>query len=132
MKIWQQHGSEHSANLVMIGHFKDAAEATRAEEIISMLRQQVEIDQSNGTPIEYSSSGRYSKDMLDLLKKLDLWSIGPSELDQLNYDVGVEAQANKVIIKTDETEISVFLKVLFDRGARIEVFSAHTHPEIKY
>ncbi len=132
MKIWQQHGSEHSANLVMIGHFEDAAEATRAEEIISMLRQQVEMDQSNSTPIEYSSSGRYSKDMLDLLKKLDLWSIGPSELDQLNYDVGVEAQANKVIIKTDETEISVFLKVLFERGARIEVFSAHTHPEIKY
>ena len=30
MKIWYQHGSEHSANLVMIGHFEDATEATKA------------------------------------------------------------------------------------------------------
>ena len=32
MKIWYQHGSEHSANLVMIGHFKDASDATKAKD----------------------------------------------------------------------------------------------------
>ena len=34
MKIWQGYGSEHSMNLVMIGHFKDAGSAVKAKELI--------------------------------------------------------------------------------------------------
>jgi hypothetical protein len=41
MKIWYQHGSEHSANLVMIGHFEDVTEATKAEEVIDAISKQV-------------------------------------------------------------------------------------------
>ena len=41
MKIWYQNGSEHSANLVMIGHFEDAANATKAKEIIDIPRGSV-------------------------------------------------------------------------------------------
>ena len=48
MKIWYQHGSEHSANLVMIGHFKNATEATRAKEIVDALTNQVAEDQAKG------------------------------------------------------------------------------------
>jgi fructosamine-3-kinase len=49
MKIWYHHGSEHSANLVMIGHFEDATEAEKAKEIIDALTKQVAEDQNNGT-----------------------------------------------------------------------------------
>lgn len=31
MKIWQGYGSEHSMNLVMIGHFKSPKDATHAQ-----------------------------------------------------------------------------------------------------
>ena len=37
MKIWQSFGSEHSSNLVMIGHFKNVADAQEAQKLIEIL-----------------------------------------------------------------------------------------------
>lgn len=132
MKIWCQYGSEHSANLVMIGHFEDATEATKAKEIIDALTDQVARDQESGALVVGSPSGRYGKEMLDLLRKLNVASIGPGELEQFAYDVDVHVQGSDVVVTTDEIDISAFLKVLFDRGARIEVYSAHDHPGTGY
>ena len=132
MKIWQQHGSEHSANLVMIGHFKDATEATRAKEIIDALTRQVVEDQDTGALVLGSPSERYGKAMGDLLSKLNVATIGPRELEQFLYDVNVTLEGSRIILTTEEIEISAFLKVMFDRGARIEVYSAHNYPETEY
>ena len=57
MKIWYQHGSEHSANLVMIGQFEDATEATKAKEIIDALTNQVAEDEYNGTLVRRQPFG---------------------------------------------------------------------------
>ena len=113
MKIWYQHGSEHSANLVMIGHFVKATDATKVIEIVNALTKQVAAD--------------HEKDMLDLLGRLNIMSIGPNELEQFLYDVSVKADGSKVILTTDEIDVSAFLKIMFDQGARIEVYSAHDH-----
>ncbi len=132
MKIWCQYGSEHSANLVMIGHFEDTTEATTAKEIIDALTDQVARDEESGALVVGSPSGRYGKEMLDLLSKLNVASIGPGELEQFAYDVRVDVQGSDVVVSTDEIDISAFLKVLFGRGARIEVYSAHRHPGPDY
>jgi hypothetical protein len=132
MKIWYQHGSEHSANLVMIGHFKDATEATKAKEIIDELTKQVLEDQDKGALVLGSPSERYSGAMLDLLARLNVASIGPRELEQLLYEASVEVEGSKMILTTEEVDISAFLKVIFDRGARIEVYSAHDYPNTEY
>lgn len=132
MKIWYQHGSEHSANLVMIGHFADATEATKAKEIIDELTKQVSADQDKGTTVLGSPSERYGNDMLDLLSRLNVHSIGPRELEQLLYEFNIKVEGSKLILTTDEIEVSAFLKVMFDQGARIEVYSAHTHPDAEY
>ncbi len=129
MKIWYQHGSEHSANLVMIGHFKDASEATKAKEIIDELTKQVAEDQDKGALVLGSPSERYGKEMLDLLSRLNIMSIGPRELEQFLYEVSVKVETSKIILTTDESDISAFLKVMFDHGARIEVYSAHDYPD---
>lgn len=128
MKIWSQHGSEHSANLVMIGHFEDANEATKAMEIIDALSKQVERDQENGTLIVGSPSDRYSKEMLDLLGRLSV-SIGPQEVEQFAYDFSADVEGSDLVLTTEELDISAFLKVMFLKGARIEVYSAHEHPD---
>ena len=128
MKIWYQHGSEHSANLVMIGHFEDATEATKAKEIIDALTKQVAEDQEKGTIVIGSPSERYGKEMLDLLGRLNIGSIGPQELEQFAYEVRVKVEGSDVVLTTDELDISAFLKVMFHHGARIEVYSAHDHP----
>lgn len=132
MKIWYQHGSEHSANLVMIGHFADATEATKAKEIIDELTKQVSADQDKGAIVLGSPSERYSKELLDLLSRLNIHSIGPQELEQFLYEFSVKVEDSKVILTTEEIDISAFLKVLFDQGARIEVYSAHDHPDSEY
>jgi hypothetical protein len=132
MKVWYQHGSEHSANLVMIGHFQDAREAGKAKEIIDEISQQVEADQAKGTLVVGSPSERFGKEMLDLLMRLNIGSIGPAELEQFAYDVKAKVAGNKVVITTDELDIIAFLKVIFHQGARIEVYSAHDHPGTAY
>jgi hypothetical protein len=123
MKIWYQHGSEHSANLVMIGHFEDATEAAKAKEIIDAITKQVAEDQDKGTLVIGSPSERYGKEMLALLGRLNIASIGPQELEQFAYEVRVEVEGSDVVLTTDELDISAFLKVMFLRGARIEVYS---------
>src|SRR5262245_4551553 len=132
MKIWHQHGSEHSANLVMIGHFEDATEATKAKEIIDALTKQVAEDLGKGALVVGSRPERYGMEMLDLLGRLNVASIGPGELEQFAYEVNVKVQGNKVIVTTEEFDIAAFLKVMFLRGARIEVYSAHDHPDTGY
>jgi len=132
MKIWCQYGSEHSANLVMIGHFEDAIEATKAKEIIDALTDQVARDQESGALVVGSPSGRYGKEMLDLLSKLNVASIGPAELEQFAYDVDVDVEGSDVVVTTEEIDVSAFLKVMFHCGARIEVYSAHYHPGTDY
>ena len=129
MKIWYQHGTEHSANMVMIGHFKDAAEATNAKEIIEALKKQVAEDQNSGTLILGSPSEHYGKEMLDLLARLDMHLIGPQELEQFAYDFDIRVEGTTVVFRTEEFDISAILKVMFHQGARIEVFSAHDHPD---
>jgi hypothetical protein len=132
MKIWYQHGSEHSANLVMIGHFEDATEAAKAKEIIDALTEQVVKDQESGALEIGSPSDRYGKEMLDLLGHLNISSIGPAELEQFAYEVNVKVEGQSVVISTEELDIAAFLKVLFIRGARVEVYSAHNYPETAY
>lgn len=129
MKIWYQHGSEHSANLVMIGRFEDATEAAKAKEIIDALKEQVAKDEQSGALVFGSPSARYGKEMLALLGRLNVASIGPAELEQFAYDVNVELEDQSVVITTDELDIAAFLKVLFLRGARIEVCSAHDYSD---
>jgi Family of unknown function (DUF6375) len=64
-------------------------------------------------------------------KNTNLYSIGPPELEQFNYDVHVEQKANTLILTTDESEVSAFLKLLIERGAKVEVYSAHDYPDSK-
>lgn len=128
MKVWYQHGSEHSANLVMIGHFVDATAALRAKEIIAALTTQVLEDEEKGTLVIGSPSDRFGEEMLHLLGSLNVNVLGPSELEQLAYDVNVEVEGDKIVVTTEELDIAAFLKILVQQGARIEVYSAHDYP----
>ena len=77
-----------------------------------------------GNPLD-----RYGKEMLDLLARLNVASIGPGELEQFAYEVNTKAEGKSIVVTTDELDIAAFLKVLIHRGARIEVYSAHDFPD---
>lgn len=124
MKIWNSYGSEHSANLVMIGKFKDAAAAERAKVIIDEITQFMA-----NSPDDHRRADRYSDDALGLLQKVDFYSVAPAELEQFIYDVHVDLRGDQLVITTDELDVSAFLKLMIDKGARVEVYSAHDYPD---
>lgn len=130
MKLWLGYGSEHSHNLVMIGHFQEVADAKRAEHMLHRLEALVneEIGAKRmevGTGVE-----RFSDHVRHVLHtELRLYSVGPTELEQFAYDVRVKRADNDIVITTDEIDVSAFLKVLIDQKAKIEVYSAHYYPD---
>lgn len=127
MKIWHSFGSEHSMNLVMIGRFKSIGDASKAKEVIDQLIENL------GDHIEVGSyRDDYDTEVLNLLNKLKCYSIGPAELEQFLYDVSVNQEDDSIILKTEERDVSAFLKVFIDNGARVEVYSAHDYEDTPY
>ncbi|MFN2533023.1 MAG: DUF6375 family protein [Pyrinomonadaceae bacterium] len=124
MKIWNSYGSEHSSNLVMIGTFKEVASAKRAEEIIDEMTSFMADSED-----DHEDAINFSDLALTLLHKVRVHSLRPAELAQFRYDVRTERSDNKIVITTDEYDISGFLKILIDEGARVEVYSAHLNPD---
>lgn len=123
MKIWNSFGSEHSANLVMIGKFKDSGSAEKTKAAIDQLTECIRLSGD-----DLHGADRYPEGVLEVLRKVKIHSVAPAELDQFNYDVHVELEDDKLVIKTDEIDVSVFLKLMIDNGARVEVYSAHDYP----
>ena len=66
MKIWNSYGSEHSANLVMIGTFKDATSAEKAKEIIDEITKFMI---NTGDDDDYRGADHYSDPVLELLEE---------------------------------------------------------------
>jgi hypothetical protein len=132
MKVWYGYGSEHSMNLVMIGRFKDAGNAHTVKEIFDQLTAQLGADVDAGLTEVGDGAERYTDGMRATLTKVNVHLIGPAEIEQFGYDVRVEVEGDKVVITTEESDVSAFLKVLIDKGARVEVYSAHDYPETGY
>jgi Flp pilus assembly secretin CpaC len=128
MKIWYGYGSEHSMNLVMIGRFREAADAASAGQIIEWFMEQVQADVQEGLVKVGEHTGKFTERMFDLFRRTNVASISPAEFEQFVYDVQVKVEDKQVIVTTEEIDISAFLKVLLLKGARVEVFSAHDFP----
>lgn len=128
MKIWNQYGSEHSMNLVMIGTFKETRNAESAKQLIDTLIDYVRNEPPRSDDDDPRES-RFSKATMDFMIGTKLSTIGASELEQFQYEVHVETEGNKVVLKTDESEVSGFMKLLIEKGARVEVYSAHDYPD---
>ncbi|MFC9104601.1 DUF6375 family protein [Streptomyces rochei] len=129
MKVWYGYGTEHSMNLVMIGRFEDATAAERAHTIIKELTKALQAEEEAGRLIVGEPDDRFSDEVLALLSDLNIHSIGPRELEQFLYDLTMRREGDSIVVTTDETDVQALLKVLLDKGARIEVYSAHDHPD---
>lgn len=129
MKIWTEYGSEHSMNLVMIGHFKEVENANKAKLIIDAITQTIETNRKLVEDLNEPYAQRYSPEILDVLQKHNLVLVAPEELEQFTYDISVELNCQDIVVTTDESEVSAFLKILIENGAMVEVYSAHDYPD---
>jgi hypothetical protein len=128
MKIWNGYGSEHSMNLVLIGRFKRAQDAEEVEKNIDKLSAQASKDDSHSLFFAGPEDQRFSDDMLSLLRSLNLNTLGPADLGQLVSEHHLSREGDQITVTTDEAEVSAFVKLFIDAGAKVEVFSAHDYP----
>lgn len=128
MKIWNEYGSEHSMNLVLIGKFKRAQDAEKVEKDIDKLSAQASKDDSHSISFGEPEDHRFSDDMLSLLRSLKLNTLGPADLGQLVSEHQLRREGDRIIVTTDEAEVSAFVKLFIEAGGKVEVFSAHDYP----
>lgn len=125
MKIWFGFGSEHSANLVIIGKFKDGAKASEA---LSLLNDVVKIARSEEESgrLKLGEPYKFSQELLDLCMAKSL-PLNDNDPEELVYEHHVKQEGEKLIVTTEEMTVGAFLKVFLNAGAKIEVYSAHEH-----
>ncbi|MGA7982775.1 MAG: DUF6375 family protein, partial [Chromatiaceae bacterium] len=102
MKFWNGYGSEHSANLVLIGHFKSADDAATAVEKLNAIRNQADEDEADKSSPSLFEAERYSDQMLQLLSKIHIHSLAPIELQQFLLDISWKSEGDRVVITTEE------------------------------
>lgn len=129
MKIWSAYGSEHSANLVMIGHFKNVDDAAQAKRMIGLFTEQVNLDAEARIVTGDGGEKRYTHDMLSLMRSLNQPSIGPGELEQFTYEMDVTQEEARLIVTTEEIDVSAIIKLFLNEGAHVEMYSRHDYPE---
>lgn len=129
MKIWFGFGSEHSANIRMIGHFTTAEDAAIAkqqlEELCELIVKDYDHNRFEENPMDF-----YRDDKLrERLESLRLYHLSPHDLAGLAGDHRIDRHGNDLRIWTDEVELSGLLKFLIDRPSRVEVYSLHDFPD---
>ncbi len=130
MKIWVGYGSEHSYNLVIIGHFVDYTSAKSSHEKFKRLAAEVTKELEAGTmDIGWDSDNRLSDSMTAVLNELRLHNLSFADLENFAYEHGIEVKGETLTVSTDEIEVLGFLKLLIDDGARVEIYSAHEWSE---
>lgn len=127
VKIWNGFGSEHSMNLVMIGHFQTVTEAVAAEQAFAVLKDLAEEPWSDDN--WSASDERMPDEMADALRGMKLYEMGRFDVDNFAFDHTVERIQDKIQIWTDEYDIQGFLKLLLHHGGKVEVFSRHQWDE---
>ncbi|MCG9561123.1 DUF6375 family protein [Vibrio chagasii] len=125
MKIWQGYGAEHSLNLVIVGEFKDAEKAENFEQLVSTIDSFLSSDDSN---FEVDAD-RYGDEVLEFLRKQNLFCLSPQQLAQFMYDLRIERTGTKITISSDD-DLNAFISLLVHEGAKVECFSAHDYPDL--
>ncbi|MBI4438216.1 hypothetical protein HY631_04660 [Candidatus Uhrbacteria bacterium] len=120
MKIWNSYGSEHSANLVIIGTFKDTERAADAIRVLDRFSEVV----PNQSPV--AAGSYYSNEVLALLQECRV-SLAPKEIEDFVYEHHWRQDGKRIVITTEESEYSALINTMLSRGAKVEVFSAHQH-----
>ena len=117
-------------NLVMIGTFKTLEAAEEAHALIQHCREvfesgTVEVLRAWDTPLKQ----RFTGEQLDFLEKIDLFYLTQHEFEQFADDVSVELKNGKLVLWTDEVDVSAYMKVILKFDGKVEVFSRDDYPE---
>ena len=123
MKIWTGYGSEHSANLVMLGKFKTAEDATGFLAELEKLEKLIQEDESGDIVFR-----KFPKIILDEICNGRIRfcnDFAPKDLDDFKRNLQRYQLANAptvVEFRSDETGWAGLIKMMINAGAKVEVF----------
>nr|WP_315227988.1 DUF6375 family protein [uncultured Albidiferax sp.] len=115
-------------NLVLIGHFKQAQDASKTLSEIKALKDQARKDDVEFGILTPPEDHRFSNAMMELFRTLQIYNLGPNEIGQLLSEHDIEESGPKLTLTTEESEISAFVKLFIEAGAKVEIFSRHDYP----
>lgn len=130
MKVWNSFGSEHSAALVMIGHFKTADDATVFLAELKKLEDLI----TKAIP-DYEKQDVFPKEIMEALfyEKIKFgYNLSPKDLDDFlqEYHIAKADDDNCAVQMTsDDTGWAGLIKMMINAGARVEIFSSHNERE---
>lgn len=123
MKIWNGYSSEHSASLVMIGHFKDAESVDSFLKELDAIKEQI-AKESDGC----DTADRFPEELLNKLVRQEYKfcsDLAPKDLNDFQMSLNFEKDANDprvVRFSSSDTGWAGLIKMMVNAGARIEVF----------
>lgn len=123
MKIWTGYGSEHSANLVMLGKFKSQEDATGFLAELEKLKELVR-DESSEDGIFLNFPKRILEELFSERIRF-CRDFAPHDLDDFLQELNHEQRAEDPSVlefRSDNTGWAGLIKMLLNAGARIEVF----------
>ena len=129
MKLWRGFGSEHSANLFMIGHFSTPEDAQIAVKELERMRALIEEEFDYDRFLDNSMSVYTNGPLRKMLEELEVYNFSGEDIEHFTRDHRVRRSENRVVIWTDELDVNGFLKFMIDKGVRVEVYSAHDFPD---
>jgi diketogulonate reductase-like aldo/keto reductase len=115
LKLWNSFGSEHSADLVIVGQFKEVADAATVEAAL------------NGIQAIAGQQGKSLRDMaMEAYKAFGVSDFSEADIEGMNLCHSWTRTGNQIEVRTEETEIQGILKVMLRSGGKIEVYSNHS------
>ena len=126
MKVWNSFSSEHSAALVMIGHFKTADDATVFLAELNKLEDLI----AKAIP-DYEKQDSFPKEIMDALFHEDIkfgYDLSPKDLDDFlmeHHISKVDGDGCAIQMTSDDTGWAGLIKMMINAGARVEIFSSH-------
>lgn len=131
MKIWNTYSSEHSAALVMVGHFNSIKQKNdfleNFEKLVKNVRETIpEFEFIQSFPKEISTALLSGE--IKFGEDLSPWDLPDLLLEYSIIDDNVDDQT--VCIKSDETGWMAIIKMMVNAGAKVEIFSSHNKENI--
>ena len=129
MKVWSGYGTEHSANLVIIGNFKTIEAAAKTKKQIEDLSELAlaEYDERDcEASLQKLACGKMSKEILDYYSANNIGG-GRFELQGLINDYSMDQKGKDLIITTNDIDINAFLSYMISSEAKVQEFSAHNY-----
>ena len=113
--------SEYEPCSRIIARFKNTDDAKKTKQLIEKFS-----DMMAEKP--YATRERYNDAARKIMTEENCFILSPTELEHFIYDNNTQQKGAKVILTTDESEVSAFFKLLIRNGARVEIFSTHDYP----